>query len=117
MGLGGIGQTVAKRLKGFNVESILYCGNREKPEGILNTNIMKHYKTSIVFNYYFLFTGLALGAIFVSFEELLRQSDFIVISCLLNESTTKMINAAAFDRMKKTAILVNVSRGGMILYT
>lgn len=70
---------------------------------------------SIALNYPFLFTGLALGAMFVSFEELLRQSDFIVISCPLNESTTKLINAAAFNKMKETAILVNVSRGGKII--
>lgn len=36
VGLGGIGQTVVKRLQGFNVESIVYCGNREKPEGTIH---------------------------------------------------------------------------------
>lgn len=33
VGLGGIGQTIAKRLKGFDVGSILYTGHREKEEG------------------------------------------------------------------------------------
>lgn len=34
VGFGGIGQKIAKRLKGFDVESILYYGRTEKPEGI-----------------------------------------------------------------------------------
>lgn len=34
VGLGGIGQTIAKRLSGFDVQQILYCGHNEKPEGI-----------------------------------------------------------------------------------
>lgn len=35
VGLGNIGQTIAKRLKGgFDVNRILYTGHREKPEGI-----------------------------------------------------------------------------------
>lgn len=33
VGLGGIGQEIAKRLKGFNVGTILYTGHREKNEG------------------------------------------------------------------------------------
>lgn len=33
VGLGGIGQSIVKRLKGFNVEKFLYTGHREKPEG------------------------------------------------------------------------------------
>lgn len=33
VGLGGIGQEIAKRLKGFNVGTILYTGHREKKEG------------------------------------------------------------------------------------
>ena len=33
VGLGGIGQAIAKRLKGFDVAKILYTGHKEKPEG------------------------------------------------------------------------------------
>lgn len=35
IGLGGIGQAIAKRLKGFEVNQILYTGHKEKPEGTL----------------------------------------------------------------------------------
>lgn len=34
IGLGGIGQAIAKRLKGFEVKEILYTGHKEKPEGM-----------------------------------------------------------------------------------
>lgn len=33
IGLGGIGQAIAKRLKGFEINEILYTGHKEKPEG------------------------------------------------------------------------------------
>lgn len=34
IGLGGIGETIVKRLKGFNIEKFVYCGRNEKPEGL-----------------------------------------------------------------------------------
>lgn len=37
IGLGGIGQAIAKRLKGFEVNEILYTGHKEKPEGELGS--------------------------------------------------------------------------------
>ena len=33
VGLGGIGQAFAKRMKAFDIGSILYCGHKPKPEG------------------------------------------------------------------------------------
>lgn len=39
VGLGGIGQQIVKRLKGFEVGRVLYTGHREKPEGMLHTVI------------------------------------------------------------------------------
>lgn len=35
IGFGGIGQTIAKRLKSFEIARILYTGHREKPEGCI----------------------------------------------------------------------------------
>lgn len=43
VGFGGIGQTIAKRLKGFDVGSILYSGRKERPEG----RLLVFYKTKI----------------------------------------------------------------------
>ena len=51
---------------------------------------------------------------FVSFDELLEKSDFVVISCPLTEFTRKMFNKEAISKMKKTALLVNVARGEIV---
>lgn len=50
----------------------------------------------------------------VSFDTLLAESDFITLHCPLNDQTRHLINAAAISKMKKTAYLINTSRGGVI---
>jgi glyoxylate reductase len=55
-----------------------------------------------------------LGARPVDFDTLLRQSDFVSIHTDLNDSTRGMFNAAAFARMKRTAVLVNTARGPIV---
>ncbi len=50
----------------------------------------------------------------VSFEELLERSDVISIHIHLNDSTRHLINKDAFDKMKKGAVLINTSRGGIV---
>lgn len=47
----------------------------------------------------------------VSQEELLRQSDIVVLHCPLNDSTRGMIDYCKLSMMKPTAILINVARG------
>ena len=54
------------------------------------------------------------GARYVTFEEMLGQSDFISIHLPLNDSTRGMIDGAAFDRMRQGAILVNISRAHIV---
>ncbi|KAG7312046.1 hypothetical protein JYU34_001491 [Plutella xylostella] len=90
VGLGGIGRAVVKRLVGFEVGRFLYTGHREKPE------------------------GKALGAQFVSLQELLRSSDVIVLAAPLTDETRRMINAETLGMMKSNAILVNVGRGDLV---
>ncbi|EFA08834.1 glyoxylate reductase/hydroxypyruvate reductase-like [Tribolium castaneum] len=90
VGLGGIGQAVVKRMKGFSVSKFLYTGHREKSE------------------------GKELGCHFVSLETLVKDSDFVVVSCPLTPETRQMFNDSIFDKMKKTAVFVNVSRGEVV---
>lgn len=89
-GLGRIGQGVVRRLQGFSVQKFIYSGRSPKKE------------------------GEELGAEFVSFDELLHQSDFILVTCAMNKETQGIFDDAAFAKMKKTAIIVNTSRGGVI---
>lgn len=53
----------------------------------------------------------SLGAELVTLEEVMRQSDFVVVCCLLNEETRHLINAPRLALMKPTAYFVNVGRG------
>ncbi|CAL1282697.1 unnamed protein product [Larinioides sclopetarius] len=98
MGFGRIGIEVAERLKCFKVKNILYSGNKPKPEA-----------------------SEKLNAKFVPFEELLKQSDFVIVCASLNSTTHGIFNLEAFQKMKRNAIFINVSRGGLVnhedLYT
>ncbi|MFQ6125374.1 MAG: hydroxyacid dehydrogenase [Candidatus Heimdallarchaeota archaeon] len=55
-----------------------------------------------------------MGVKYVSFGELLAQADIITIHVPLLPSTVKMFNAETFKKMKKEAILINTSRGGVV---
>jgi glyoxylate/hydroxypyruvate reductase len=89
-GGGRIGLAVMERLSSFKVKQFLYCGTSATPKAD------------------------SLGALFVSFNELLQNSDFVIVCCLLNEKTRGMFNINAFNTMKNTAILINTSRGGVV---
>src|SRR5467141_749239 len=49
-----------------------------------------------------------------SFDELLRQSDYVVPLASATGETENLINAAAFAKMKKSAFFINVSRGNLV---
>ena len=53
------------------------------------------------------------GARAVSFDELLAQADIVSLHCPRDASTLKMMNAAAFARMKQGALFVTTARGGI----
>ena len=90
VGLGRIAQRLAKRLKAFDCH-ILYTGPREKPK-----------------------EAAEVGAEYVSFDELLGRSDFVVPLCPLLPSTTRMFGAAQFERMKRDAVFINAARGAIV---
>ncbi len=50
----------------------------------------------------------------VEFQELLTRSDVISLHCPLSDSTNKLFNRDAFQKMKKTAYLINVARGPVV---
>ncbi len=50
----------------------------------------------------------------VDFDELLRRSDVISLHCPLSERTRDLFDKRAFEKMKKTAILINVARGAVV---
>jgi len=49
-----------------------------------------------------------------SFDELLRQSDYVVPLAVATAETENLMNAAAFSKMKKGAYFINVSRGNLV---
>lgn len=55
-----------------------------------------------------------IGATYATFDELLKKSDFVVISVTLNPSTKNLFNAEAIGKMKNTAALINISRGAVV---
>jgi len=87
-GLGSIGFEMARRCKGAYNMDILYCNRSHNVE-----------------------VEVELGARFVSFDELLAQSDVVSVHCSLNDQTHGIFNRSSFEKMKKTAIFINTSRG------
>jgi phosphoglycerate dehydrogenase-like enzyme len=50
----------------------------------------------------------------VPLDELMAQSDFVVVTCLLNDETRGLISATRIARMKPSAYLINVARGPVV---
>lgn len=90
VGLGNIGRQVARRARGFDMR-ILYRNRRRRPAD-----------------------ESALGVEYASFEQLLAESDFVMLTCPLTEETRHLIDAVALRQMKPTATLVNIARGPIV---
>jgi glyoxylate reductase len=90
LGLGRIGQAVARRARGFDMR-ILYHDIQPMTEAAAD-----------------------LGATYVDIDTLLAESDFITLHVSLTEATYHLIDREALRKMKSSAILVNASRGGVI---
>ena len=48
------------------------------------------------------------------FLKQLSLSDIVVVACSLTDDTRGMFNESAFAKMKKTSILINIARGGIV---
>lgn len=55
-----------------------------------------------------------MGARKVTLDTLLREADFVVVCCLLNENTRRLIGAREFASMRPTAYFINVARGPIV---
>ncbi|KRK37250.1 2-hydroxyacid dehydrogenase family protein [Levilactobacillus parabrevis] len=91
VGMGQIGQAVAKRMRAFDMNIIYSQRTRLDP------------KVEAQFD-----------AKFVSLKELIQTSDVLSLHCPLNDATHHMIGAPEFKQMKSSAYLINAARGPVI---
>jgi glyoxylate reductase len=91
LGMGAIGQSVARRAKAFGME-IVYSDARPASEEVERE----------------------LGARRVELDELLRISDVVTVHAPLMDETRHLIDAGALEQMKETAYLVNSARGPIV---
>lgn len=54
------------------------------------------------------------GAEWASFDQVVRESDFLTLHCPLTPNTHRLFDAAVLARMKHTAVIINTARGGII---
>ncbi len=97
VGLGRIGAAFGRMLSGFNCR-LLYSGPHPKPD-----------------------LAEPIRATYVDEDTLLAESDFVSLHCPLNQHTKLLVNASFLGKMKRAAILINTTRGGVVdqdaLYT
>ena len=90
IGLGRVGRQVAKRINCFDI-NLLAC------DPYIPVNIFKKYNAKSV-----------------DLNKLLQQSDFVTLHVPLNDETRYMISTNQLKKMKKSAILINAARGGIV---
>ena len=90
IGMGRIGTAVARRAKGMNMKILYY-------------DVVRNEKAE-----------KELGAKYVDLETLLKESDFVTLHVPLLPSTRHLINEERLKLMKKTACLINTSRGPVV---
>ncbi|EIC85915.1 phosphoglycerate dehydrogenase [Serratia sp. M24T3] len=90
IGLGNIGKQVALRAKGFNMRVLAFDFYPDAKFAAEN-NVQ-----------------------FVSLDQLTEQSDFITLHTPLTDETRNLFDTARLKQMKKSAFLINVSRGGVV---
>ncbi len=91
IGFGAIGQAVARRAQGFNIKVIYYNPRRkESEEKLYNAKYCQ------------------------DIDQLLAAADIVSLHCPLSSETELLINADKLAKMKKTSVLINTGRGGLI---
>ncbi len=90
VGLGRIGQEMAKRGRGFDMDILYYDVYRRE-------DLEREH-----------------GWRYADMDTLLSESDFVTVHVDLNDQTRRMFSVDAFSKMKKTAILINAARGPIV---
>ncbi|MHA7872114.1 MAG: NAD(P)-dependent oxidoreductase, partial [Hyphococcus sp.] len=90
IGMGNVGQAVAKRAQAFDM-NIIYTTPRPSAE-----------------------IDRKFSATSVSLDELLSTADVISLHCPLKDETHHLIDSAAIEKMKPSAVLINIARGPVI---
>jgi glyoxylate reductase len=91
VGFGRIGREMAKRARGFDMTVLYYDVYPASPEDEERMGVTR-----------------------VSLDELLAQSDFVTLHVNLTPETHHLMNAERFSKMKRSAVLVNASRGPVV---
>ena len=89
--MGTIGEAVARRALGFQM-NVIYHNRRRRAQ-----------------------TEQELGVEYRSFDDLIKESDFVVCLTPLTEETKGMFSKEVFRKMKKTAFFINAARGGVVV--
>lgn len=90
VGLGAIGKQVAKRAAGFEMR-VLACDEVWDEDFARKNNVVR-----------------------ADIDRICAESDFISLHCNLTDKTRLIINGRRIDLMKKTCIIINTARGGLI---
>jgi gluconate 2-dehydrogenase len=91
IGMGRIGQAIARRAAGFEMKVVYH--NRNRIDAALEKR---------------------LNAVYASRDDLLRQADFVVLQVPYSPQTHHLIGARELKLMKRTAVLINSTRGGVV---
>ncbi len=91
IGVGNIGKSVLRKAKAFGMNLVAHDIIPIPTDLIIELNLKV-----------------------VSFEELLKQSDYVSLNCDLNETSFHLMNEDAFNMMKSNSVLINSARGPLV---
>lgn len=91
VGMGRIGQAVARRARGFDMKVVYH--NRNRVDAAIES---------------------ALGATRLALDDLLQQADFVILTLPYSPASHHLIGARELALMKPTGVLVNIARGGVV---
>ena len=91
VGMGRIGQGIARRARGFDMR-VLYHNRSRLPDAVERE----------------------CGADYASFDDVLAQADHVLLVLPYSPQVHHLVDAAALAKMKPTATLVNIARGGIV---